>query len=126
MPEATVTSAATVTGTATVVGGRVVGGAVGGGVVGGVVGGRVVGDRVVEGVVGAVAGAAVLGAVVVEATGEIEGAGEQMQGMLAISPVPRIGTADDIAAAVQWLASPQASFVSGCDLRVDGGVTASS
>jgi len=53
-----------------------------------------------------------------------EGAGEQMQGMLAISPVPRIGTAEDIAAAVQWLASPQASFVSGCDLRVDGGVTA--
>jgi NAD(P)-dependent dehydrogenase (short-subunit alcohol dehydrogenase family) len=53
-----------------------------------------------------------------------EGAGEQMQGMLAISPVPRIGTAEDIASAVQWLASPQASFVSGCDLRVDGGVTA--
>ncbi|HEY3670601.1 MAG TPA: SDR family oxidoreductase [Acidimicrobiia bacterium] len=53
-----------------------------------------------------------------------EGAGEQMQGMLAISPVPRIGTAEDIAAAAQWLASPQASFVSGCDVRVDGGVTA--
>ena len=53
-----------------------------------------------------------------------EGAGEQMQGMLDISPVPRIGTAEDIAAAVQWLASPAASFVSGCDLRVDGGVTA--
>jgi NAD(P)-dependent dehydrogenase (short-subunit alcohol dehydrogenase family) len=51
-------------------------------------------------------------------------AGEQMQGMLAISPVPRIGTAEDIAAAVQWLASAQASFVSGCDLRVDGGVIA--
>lgn len=53
-----------------------------------------------------------------------EGAGEQMQGMLDLSPVPRIGTAEDIAAAVQWLASEQASFVSGCDLRVDGGVTA--
>jgi NAD(P)-dependent dehydrogenase (short-subunit alcohol dehydrogenase family) len=53
-----------------------------------------------------------------------EGAGEQMQGMLDLSPVPRIGTAEDIAAAVQWLASDAASFVSGCDLRVDGGVTA--
>jgi NAD(P)-dependent dehydrogenase (short-subunit alcohol dehydrogenase family) len=53
-----------------------------------------------------------------------EGAGEQMRGMLAISPVPRIGTAEDIASAVQWLASTDASFVSGCDLRVDGGSTA--
>jgi NAD(P)-dependent dehydrogenase (short-subunit alcohol dehydrogenase family) len=53
-----------------------------------------------------------------------EGAGEQMQGMLDLSPVPRIGTAEDIAAAAQWLASGDASFVSGCDLRVDGGVTA--
>ena len=47
-----------------------------------------------------------------------EGAGEQMRGMLEISPVPRIGTAEDIASAVQWLASADASFVSGCDLRV--------
>jgi NAD(P)-dependent dehydrogenase (short-subunit alcohol dehydrogenase family) len=47
-----------------------------------------------------------------------------MEGMLAISPVPRIGTAEDIAAAVQWLASPAASFVTGTDLRVDGGVVA--
>jgi NAD(P)-dependent dehydrogenase (short-subunit alcohol dehydrogenase family) len=38
--------------------------------------------------------------------------------------VPRIGTAEDIAAAVQWLSSADSSFVSGCDLRVDGGVTA--
>jgi NAD(P)-dependent dehydrogenase (short-subunit alcohol dehydrogenase family) len=53
-----------------------------------------------------------------------EGSSEQMQGMLAISPVPRIGTAEDIAAAAQWLASPAASFVSGCDVRVDGGVVA--
>jgi NAD(P)-dependent dehydrogenase (short-subunit alcohol dehydrogenase family) len=53
-----------------------------------------------------------------------EGESEQMQGMLDISPVPRIGTAEDIAAAAQWLASPAASFVTGCDLRVDGGVVA--
>jgi NAD(P)-dependent dehydrogenase (short-subunit alcohol dehydrogenase family) len=53
-----------------------------------------------------------------------EGASEQMEGMLAISPLPRMGTAEDIASAVQWLASPAASFVTGCDLRVDGGVTA--
>jgi len=53
-----------------------------------------------------------------------EGAGDQMQGMLDLSPIPRIGTAEDIAAAAQWLASAAASFVTGCDLRVDGGVTA--
>jgi NAD(P)-dependent dehydrogenase (short-subunit alcohol dehydrogenase family) len=53
-----------------------------------------------------------------------QGPSEQMQGMLDLSPVPRIGTAEDIAATVQWLASPAASFVSGCDLRVDGGVVA--
>ncbi len=56
---------------------------------------------------------------------EIEqGAKEMMEQQLAMSAVPRIGTADDIAAAVEWLASPAASFVTGCDLRVDGGVTA--
>jgi len=53
-----------------------------------------------------------------------EGSSEQMQGMLAISPVQRIGTAEDIAAAAQWLVSAESSFVSGCDLRVDGGVVA--
>lgn len=53
-----------------------------------------------------------------------QGAREQMQAQLDMSAVPRIGTAEDIAAAVEWLASPAASFVTGCDLRVDGGVTA--
>jgi NAD(P)-dependent dehydrogenase (short-subunit alcohol dehydrogenase family) len=53
-----------------------------------------------------------------------EGHREQMQAQLDMSAVPRIGTAEDIAAAVEWLASPAASFVTGCDLRVDGGVTA--
>jgi NAD(P)-dependent dehydrogenase (short-subunit alcohol dehydrogenase family) len=53
-----------------------------------------------------------------------EGAGDAMRQQLALSAMPRMGTADDIAAAVEWLASPAASFVTGCDLRVDGGVTA--
>ncbi len=34
------------------------------------------------------------------------------------------GRADDIAAAVAFLCSDAASFVSGCDLRVDGGLIA--
>jgi NAD(P)-dependent dehydrogenase (short-subunit alcohol dehydrogenase family) len=56
---------------------------------------------------------------------EIEqGSREAMQQQLDLSAIPRIGTADDIASAVEWLASPAASFVTGCDLRVDGGVTA--
>jgi len=47
-----------------------------------------------------------------------------MQAQLDMSAVPRIGTAEDIGAAVQWLCGPEASFVTGVDLRVDGGVTA--
>ncbi|MCU1428494.1 MAG: family oxidoreductase [Actinomycetia bacterium] len=47
-----------------------------------------------------------------------------MSDMLARSPVPRIGTADDIARAVEWLVSDAASFVTGTDLLVDGGVVA--
>ena len=41
-----------------------------------------------------------------------------------MSPTGRLGTADDIAAAVEFLVSPAASFVTGIDLRVDGGVVA--
>jgi NAD(P)-dependent dehydrogenase (short-subunit alcohol dehydrogenase family) len=56
---------------------------------------------------------------------EIEqGAGDAMQQQLDLSPIHRMGTADDIAAAVEFLSSPGASFITGCDLRVDGGVTA--
>jgi NAD(P)-dependent dehydrogenase (short-subunit alcohol dehydrogenase family) len=39
-------------------------------------------------------------------------------------PVGRLGTADEIAAAVLWLCSPGASFVIGIALPVDGGYTA--
>lgn len=39
-------------------------------------------------------------------------------------PIGRLGTADEIAAAVVWLCSPGASFVVGVALPVDGGYTA--
>jgi NAD(P)-dependent dehydrogenase (short-subunit alcohol dehydrogenase family) len=52
-----------------------------------------------------------------------EGATEAMQQQLDVTPLRRLGTPHDIAAAVEWLASPAASFVTGCDLRIDGGVT---
>jgi NAD(P)-dependent dehydrogenase (short-subunit alcohol dehydrogenase family) len=47
-----------------------------------------------------------------------------MQVMLDISPIPRVGTAEDIASAAEFLCSPQSSFLTGMDLLVDGGVTA--
>lgn len=51
--------------------------------------------------------------------------GEQgRQQMIATEPVGRIGTPDEIAAAVVWLAGPAASFVTGHALAVDGGWTA--
>ena len=39
-------------------------------------------------------------------------------------PIGRLGTADEIAAAVLWLCSPGASFVIGVALAVDRGYTA--
>ncbi len=39
-------------------------------------------------------------------------------------PIGRLGTADEIAAAVLWLCSPAASFIVGVALPVDGGYTA--
>ena len=39
-------------------------------------------------------------------------------------PIGRLGTADEIAAAVLWLCSPAASFAVGVALPVDGGYTA--
>jgi NAD(P)-dependent dehydrogenase (short-subunit alcohol dehydrogenase family) len=38
--------------------------------------------------------------------------------------LPRIGTPADIASAMEWLISPAASFITGTDILVDGGVTA--
>jgi NAD(P)-dependent dehydrogenase (short-subunit alcohol dehydrogenase family) len=44
--------------------------------------------------------------------------------MLAATPVPRMGSASEIADAIDYLCSPAASFVTGTDLRVDGGIVA--
>ena len=41
-----------------------------------------------------------------------------------ITPMGRMGTADEIAEAVVWLCSPAASFVTGHAMVIDGGATA--
>jgi NAD(P)-dependent dehydrogenase (short-subunit alcohol dehydrogenase family) len=40
---------------------------------------------------------------------------------VALSPMGRIGRPEEIAAAVSWLISPEASFVAGGDFAVTGG-----
>lgn len=50
--------------------------------------------------------------------------GPVMQQLLAASAAKRLGTPDDIAAAVEFLLSPQASFITGTDVLVDGGCVA--
>ncbi len=52
------------------------------------------------------------------------GGPENKAGMLARVPLGRLGAPDDIAAAIVYLASPEASFVSGQILGVNGGITA--
>lgn len=51
--------------------------------------------------------------------------GDMMRQMVEGSPTGRLGTPWDIAAVTAFLLSPEASFVTGCDLLVDGGVVAS-
>ena len=56
------------------------------------------------------------------------GSGEQGQkirdAMVRGVPLGRIGVPDDIAGAVAFLASPQASFITGVTLPIDGGRSA--
>jgi NAD(P)-dependent dehydrogenase (short-subunit alcohol dehydrogenase family) len=50
--------------------------------------------------------------------------GEVMRTMIETSGTQRLGTADDIAAVVEFLVSPAASFITGTDVLVDGGAVA--
>lgn len=44
---------------------------------------------------------------------------------IAMSPVGRVGTPQDVVTAVAFLASPESSFITGNDILVDGGVVSS-
>jgi NAD(P)-dependent dehydrogenase (short-subunit alcohol dehydrogenase family) len=50
--------------------------------------------------------------------------GDFMRAMVEHSGTARLGTPDDIAAVVEFLVSPAASFITGTDVRVDGGAVA--
>lgn len=50
--------------------------------------------------------------------------GDGMRAMIAMSATGRVGTPEDIAAAAAFLLGPEASFITGTDLLVDGGVVA--
>ena len=51
-------------------------------------------------------------------------AGQQMRAMIGMSAAQRLGTPGDIAAATAFLLSPDASFITGTDILIDGGVVA--
>jgi NAD(P)-dependent dehydrogenase (short-subunit alcohol dehydrogenase family) len=53
-----------------------------------------------------------------------DSSGDIMRAMISASATGRLGTADDIAAAVDFLTGPHATFITGIDLLVDGGVIA--
>lgn len=55
---------------------------------------------------------------------EFQAAGEEYQKMIDASPVRRVGTADEIAAAGAFMLSDKAGFITGTDLLIDGVVIA--
>ncbi|MDO4648476.1 MAG: SDR family oxidoreductase [Eubacteriales bacterium] len=55
---------------------------------------------------------------------EFKAAGEGYQKMIDSSPMKRVGTIDEIAAAGEFLLSDKATFITGTDLLIDGGVIA--
>ena len=55
---------------------------------------------------------------------EFNAAGEAYQKMIEASAMQRVGNPAEIAAAATFLLSDQASFITGTDLLVDGGMIA--
>ena len=49
---------------------------------------------------------------------------EQAARLIALHPLGRLGTAEDVARSIAFLASDDASFITGTALVVDGGYTA--
>jgi len=47
----------------------------------------------------------------------------RLDALVAQHPVGRLGTVDEVAALVSWLAGPESSFVTGAVYTVDGGFT---
>lgn len=48
-------------------------------------------------------------------------AGPQPEEAIKLAPVPRLGTPEELANVVAFLCSAQASYITGCDILVDGG-----
>lgn len=46
----------------------------------------------------------------------------QLRAMIGMVPQRRMGHGDEIASVAEFLCSPAASYISGCDIRVDGGI----
>ena len=47
---------------------------------------------------------------------------EAIEAMAAAVPVGRVGTADEVGAAIEFLASEAAGYITGASLAVDGGL----
>ena len=59
-----------------------------------------------------------------EAMGRSKNPAAALRRRLSLHPLGRLGEPKDVAAAVLFLSSPEASFITGSDLVVDGGLTA--
>lgn len=55
---------------------------------------------------------------------QLKKSGETVQDLEKLYPMGRIGTAEEVAQAIYFLASEKASFITGAILNIDGGITA--